>query len=150
MYVHLQLLVKTGLLSEEDKKNIAEEKSTKTFRFGGGEVRSSIKCVTLPAEVAGAKGTITIDVVNADLFLLSGMQVLKRAKLVINFDTDEAMIFGMKLNLAKLSAGHYILPLRPNYQKVEPDVCLTLRYQGFLNYIGYQGGSGRPPPPAIS
>ena len=44
-------------LSEEDKKNIVEEKSTKTFKFGGGEVRSSIKCVTLPVEVAGVKGT---------------------------------------------------------------------------------------------
>ena len=79
-------------LSEEDKKNIVEEKSTKTFKFGGGEVRSSIKCVTLPVEVAGVKGIITTDVVKADLPLLLGKPVLKRAKIVINFDTDEAMI----------------------------------------------------------
>ena len=54
-------------LSGEDKKNIVEEKSTKTFKFGDGEVRSSIKCVTLPVEVTGVKGTITTDVVKADL-----------------------------------------------------------------------------------
>ena len=29
-------------LSEEDKKNITEEKSNKTFKFGGSEVRSSL------------------------------------------------------------------------------------------------------------
>ena len=63
--------------SEEDKKNIVEEKSTKTFKFGGGEVRSSIKCVTLPVEVAGVKGMITTDVVKVDLPLLLGMPVLK-------------------------------------------------------------------------
>ena len=40
-------------LSEEDKKNIIEEKSYETFKFGGGEVRSSIKCVMLPVEVTG-------------------------------------------------------------------------------------------------
>ena len=50
--------------------------------------------------------------------------MLKRAKIVINFDTDEAIVFGKKLTLGKLSIGHYVLPLRPNYQKVEPDVCL--------------------------
>ena len=51
MHVHLQLPVKTGFMSllkaylpktEEDKKCIGEEKSSKTFKFGGGEVRSSI------------------------------------------------------------------------------------------------------------
>ena len=46
-------------LSEEDKKNLTEEKSYKTFKFGGGEVRSSIKCVMLPAEVTGVGDTIT-------------------------------------------------------------------------------------------
>ena len=100
------------------------EKNYLDMSFGGGEVRSSIKCVTLPAEVAGVKGTITADVVRADSPLLLGMPVLKRAKIVINLDTDEAMTFGKKLNLEKLSIGHYVLPLRPNYQKVEPDVCL--------------------------
>ena len=73
-------------LSEEDKKKIVEEKSTRTFKFGGGEVRSSIICVTLPVEVAGVKGTITTDMVKANLPLLLGMPVLKTAKIVINFD----------------------------------------------------------------
>ena len=51
--------------------------------------------------------------------------MLKRTKIVINFDTDEAVIFGKKLTLEKLSIGHYVLPLiRPNYQKIESDVCL--------------------------
>ena len=50
--------------------------------------------------------------------------MLKRAKIVINFDTDEAIIFGKKLTLEKLSIGHYVLSLRPNYHKAEPDVCL--------------------------
>ena len=97
-------------LSEEDKKDI-EEKSYKTSKFGGGDVRSSIKCVTLPVEVAGVKGTITTDVVKVDLPLLLGMPLLKSAKIVINFDTDEAVIFGKKLSLEKLSIGHYVLPL---------------------------------------
>ena len=36
--------------------------------------------------------------------------MLKRAKIVINFDTDEAVTFGKKLTLEKLSVGHYVLP----------------------------------------
>ena len=50
--------------------------------------------------------------------------MLKRAKIVINFDTDQAIILRKKVTLEKLSIGHYLLPIRPNYQKVEPDVCL--------------------------
>ena len=80
--------------------------------------------MTRLAGAACVKGTTTTDVVKADLPLLSGMPVLKRAKIVINFDTDEAVIFGKKLTLEKLSIGHYVLPLRPNYQKAESDVCL--------------------------
>ena len=34
--------------------------------------------------------------------------MLKRAKIVINFDTDEAIIFGKKLTLEKLLIGHYV------------------------------------------
>ena len=60
--------------------------------------------------------------VKADLPLLLGMPVPKRAKIVINFDLDEAIVFGKKLTLEKFSIGHYVLPLRLNYQKVEPDV----------------------------
>ena len=84
-------------LSEDDKKNIIEDKSNKAFKSGGDEVKSSIKCVTLPAEDAGVKGTITTDVVKADLPLLSGIPVQNRAKFVIDFDIDEADIFGKKL-----------------------------------------------------
>ena len=51
--------------------------------------------------------------------------MLKRAKIVINFYTDEAVTFGKKLTLEKLSSGHYVLPHRPSYQKVESDVCLS-------------------------
>ena len=37
--------------------------------------------------------------------------MLKRAKIVINFDTDEAVIFGKKFFLRKLSIGPYVLPV---------------------------------------
>ena len=50
--------------------------------------------------------------------------MLKRAKIDINVDKDEAIIFGKKLTLEKLLIGHYVLPLRLNYRKVEPDVCV--------------------------
>ena len=39
--------------------------------------------------------------------------MLKRAKIVINSDIDEAVIFGKKLTLEKLSIGHYVLSLGP-------------------------------------
>ena len=45
---------------------------------------------------------MTTDVVKADLPLLLEMPVLRRAKIVINFDTDEAVISGKKLTLEKL------------------------------------------------
>ena len=55
--------------------------------------------MTRLAGAAGVKGTITTDVVKADLPSLLGMPVLKRAKIVINFDTDEAVIFERSLLL---------------------------------------------------
>ena len=48
VHVQLQLFGENWIkefikgLSEENKKNIIEEKSYKTFKSGGGEVRSSI------------------------------------------------------------------------------------------------------------
>ena len=125
VHVHLQLLENIGLRSllraylKRTRRTLLKRNLPKHLSL---EVVKSDH--QLNVEVAGVKGTTTTDVVKADLPLLSGTPVLERAKIVINFDTDEAMIFGKKLTLEKLSIGHYVLPLQPNYQKIEPDVQL--------------------------
>ena len=43
--------------------------------------------------------------------------MLKRAKIAINFDTDEAIIPDKKLTLEKCLIIQYVLPLIPNYQE---------------------------------
>ena len=113
-------------LSIEDQRDVKEEKSNKSFRFGGGEIRNSIKAITLPVIIAGVKGTIKTDVIKADLPLLIGMPVLEKAKIKIDFGTHEAIIFGKKILLEKLPIGHYVLPLSPAYQK-KVDICLMTR-----------------------
>ena len=90
------------------KENLGE----RMFKFGGGVKKKSIKIVVLPVCLAGKEVTIATDVVDADIPLLISVESMKRAQIVVNFHTDEAIIMGRKVKLQKTSSGHLSLPLK--------------------------------------
>ena len=77
----------------------------------------SIKTVILPVNIAGHDLLISTDVVHADIPLLISLTSVKRAQMIINFQTDEAVIFGRSIKLQKTSTGHYSLPLKAGTHK---------------------------------
>ena len=70
-------------LDEEDRKKVSIEKSSKVYKFGGGEKRTSLGKVVFPCHFAGHNVRITTEVVQADFPLLIGNTLLKKANAVL-------------------------------------------------------------------
>ena len=73
-------------LSPEARSSITREVGSKVFRFGGGKICKSIKCVEVPCQVAGH---------NVIPILLS-KEAMKKAQLELNLVSDKSEIFGKK------------------------------------------------------
>ena len=92
-------------------RKIEEEESKRKFRFGDGEIKTSIKRVKIPANVVGKNIYIQADVVSCAIPLLLSKGSMKKAKVKINMENDTAVIFGKTLKLSCTSSGHYRVPL---------------------------------------
>jgi transposase InsO family protein/ribonuclease HI len=90
------------------------ELSGETFRFGGGEVLTSIGQYTIPATLGGNEVLIQTDVVDSHIPLLMSLSAMKRAKVVLYTEDDRAEVMGKSVNLNSTSSGHYCLPLIDN------------------------------------
>ena len=86
-------------------------KSNKVFKFGDGEKKPSLESVKLPVKIAGVKRKVRVDIVEADIPLLFSLDTMKKARMVIDFHTDEAIVFGRCVRLGRTTLGHYSLPL---------------------------------------
>ena len=98
-------------LSRKGRKKLKITPSSKVFKFGDGEKKPSLKSVRLPVTIAGMKRTVRVEVVDAEIPLLFSLDTMKKAKMVIDFHTDEAIVFGRCVRLGRTSIGHYSLPL---------------------------------------
>ena len=98
-------------LSQHDKAAIKEESTTSSFTFGDGRSIKSNKCLVLPCYIAGMRSEIKTDVVPCEIPLLMSKAAMKRAKMLINFENDSAVICGRKVKLISTASGHYCLPL---------------------------------------
>ena len=97
-------------LSEKEVLKVTEKDSNTTFRFGDGEVHTSMKKVKIPVTIVGKKINIETDVVDCGIPLLLSKKSMKRAKIKIDLENDTAVIFGRRLKLACTSSGHYSKP----------------------------------------
>ena len=98
-------------LSDYELNRIEEERSTSTFTFADNVTVPSTKRVVLPCSVGGMCGTIKTDVVECNIPLLMSKKSMKRAKMIMNFDTDQVKIHGVIIDLKTSSSGHYLLPI---------------------------------------
>ena len=98
-------------LSDYERETIVEEKSSSTFTFADGVTVSSLKRVTLPCHIGNMSATIVTDVVGCNIPLLLSKRSMKKAKMLINFESDQVKICGTVIDLKSSSSGHYLLPI---------------------------------------
>ena len=106
-------------LDEYSKSLVKYEMGKKRYKFGGGEVLRSTASVQIPAEVAGIKQMIEMDVVESSIPLLWSLKDMKKAKVKLDLANDTAEIYGNLVNLNYTSAGHYCLPILPTETSAE-------------------------------
>ena len=98
-------------------KSIVTESSKRTFRFGDGELVSSIGRIVVPIYLNGVRKTIGLetDIVDKDLPLLMSRGSMKRADTTIAFSKngeEEVTMFGKRQKLYISSSGHLCIPLK--------------------------------------
>ena len=73
---------------------------------------TSHKRVSFPCHIGEMYAIIHTDVVEYDLPLLLSKASMKRAKMIINCETDQVMVDGKRsiIDLKTSSSGHYLLP----------------------------------------
>jgi len=98
-------------LGEELIGEVEYNNSEKMFVFGGGAPVSSLATCRIPAYLAGAMVTITVDVVPNDLPLIFSLGDMKKAQVKLDFTSDTAEIFGQLINLKITESGHYSVPI---------------------------------------
>ena len=99
------------MLNDDEKKKIKEFTGGRLFKFGGGEVLSSIACYEIPAYLSGKEITITTDIVDSDINLLLSIKAMKKAGIILDLVNDSAEIFGKVVPLNHTSSGHYCLSI---------------------------------------
>ena len=72
----------------------------------------SFKKVKIPVIIAGVQATVTTDVVEYDIPLLSSKEAMKKAKTQIDFQEDEINIFGKKVKIFFTSTDHFCIKLK--------------------------------------
>ena len=72
----------------------------------------SLGLYKLPATLAGRNVIIQTDAVRSNIPLLLSLDVMKKAKIMMDTATDTAIIFGRKVNLNFTNSGHYSVSLR--------------------------------------
>ena len=106
-------------LSKVERSKVVEKDTKKVFKFGSGNRLKSAKQVIIPREILA---------VYSNLPLLLGKPSLKRAGVILDLITDEAVICGVVTQLRISRSGHYVIPLLPSgYEaKVLEDVLINI------------------------
>ena len=97
--------------SDVERGSIVQEQSEAKFTFGDGTTVTSSKCLTVPCMIGGLRGSIKTEVVDCNIPLLLSKSSMKKAKMVVNFGSDQVAACGRHINLKTSSSGHYLLPL---------------------------------------
>ena len=98
-------------LSESDRKDIEITKSNQSFTFGDGRGIKSQRKMKIPVWMGGIQGTLTTDVVEAEIPLLLSINVMERAKMVLDFAREEIKVHGKHIRVKKMRSGHYAMPM---------------------------------------
>ena len=98
-------------LCEKDRKDIEITKSSQSFTFGDGRGVRSKRKMKIPVWMGGIRGSLTTDVVEAEIPLLLSINVMESAKMILDFAREEVKIHGKYIRVKKMRSGHYAMPL---------------------------------------
>ena len=98
-------------LSENDRKDIEITNSSQSFTFGDGRGVRSKRKMKIPVWMGGIHCSLTTDVVEAEIPLLLSINVMERARMVLDFAREEVKINGKYISIKKMRSGHYAMPL---------------------------------------
>ena len=101
----------TSYLSDKERRSIHIENSSAIYRFGDGEQKKALRCVTFPCRFGGKRVNIKTDIIDSAIPLLMSRHSMKTAGMIINMAEDTAVVFGDTVKLRTTSTGHYTLPL---------------------------------------
>ena len=101
-------------LSEDELKEVSEERYVAKYRFGDGEeVLSDVK-IKLPVVIGGVKQSLTTSIVNKELPLLLSFESLNRNRAIIDFGNLVMKVGNNSISLKRTSeSGHLLLSLLP-------------------------------------
>ena len=98
-------------LNEGERKEVREESSEKSFKFGGENAIKSLGRIEFPCYLFGEKTKIMADVVDREIPLLISKPEMKKRGFRINFEDDTVEVGNMKHELMTTKSGHFKIPL---------------------------------------
>ena len=98
-------------LSEKDRESIQIAPSDEQFTFGDGKKVKSMRKATFPCWFGGKRGLLTVDIVECKIPLLMSRKAMSRAKMMIDFGNDSALVQGRRIKLKVTRSGHYAIPI---------------------------------------
>ena len=114
-------------LDDKLRISIVYDKSSSVFKFCDGKCMTSLKCAIIPCVLAGKNIHIRTDVVDCNLPLLLSKASMKKAGMIIDTNTDTAMVFGCKVKLGTTSIGHYMLSIvHPPYDEKIEEILMNI------------------------
>ena len=118
-------------LPDYQRKQLNIEKSSRVYKFGGGEKRHSKGVVLLPCKLDNSLNVLVrTEIIEAGLPLLIGNTTLKKGLAVLNFGRNTLELGGKKLNLTQTQSGHYSMNVEVSTSserlKTDEVICLAV------------------------
>ena len=101
------------------KKVKGPSQSPKQFVFGNQGKLKSLGKYVIPVKIGGEDNEITIDVISSDIPLLLSKGEMKRLGMVLDIKNDKGYINDKPLMLMTTNAGHYVVDLLNEKEKME-------------------------------
>ena len=99
----------------EGQVKLVQPEGCNSFKFGTGPTVPTLGTYEIPITIAGIDLKLKTDVVDGDIPLLLSKAAMKEAGVVIDMNTDCAVIFGRSVPLDTTSSGHYCVPIHSGY-----------------------------------
>ena len=93
--------------------------SNKYFIFGNQGKLKATASYNLPVKIGGENNTIRVDVIKSDVPLLLSKSDMKRLGIALDMKNDKATMNDKPLILTTTAAGHYVVDLLTNSEKLE-------------------------------
>ena len=98
-------------LTLDERSEITESKSEKSFRFGDGEVVKATTQKTIPVTLCGKDILLKTHIVDCDIPLLLSRESMKKLRCVIDLEEDKLWINGQYQDLIVTESGHVLVTI---------------------------------------